>query len=77
MWQVDAAQLLRGFWFSTPRCLDVLERQRVLAETREDAAFGETACRAMQLCLRDEAGEPVPARFEPCMAELRARRDAY
>jgi hypothetical protein len=31
----------------------------------------------MQLCLRDEAGEPVPARFEPCMAELRARRDAY
>jgi WD40 repeat protein len=77
MWLVDAAQLLRGFWLSTPRCLDGVERQRVLAETPDDARFGETACRAMQACLRDEAGAIVPERFEPCLAELHARRDAH
>jgi WD40 repeat protein/tRNA A-37 threonylcarbamoyl transferase component Bud32 len=76
-WLVDAPQLLRGFWLSTPRCLEAVERQRVLAEARADATFGETACLAMQACLRDEAGEAVPERFELCLAELQARRDAH
>lgn len=77
MWLVDAAQLLRGFWLSTPRCLDAVERQRVLAETLDDAVFGETTCRAMQACLRDHSNAIEPERFEPCMAELHASRDAH
>jgi WD40 repeat protein/predicted Ser/Thr protein kinase len=77
IWLVDTAQLLRGFWLSTPRCLAAAERQRILAETQTDAEFGEAACRAMQLCLRDEAGDAVPERFEPCAAEFRARREAH
>jgi WD40 repeat protein/tRNA A-37 threonylcarbamoyl transferase component Bud32 len=77
VWLVDAAQLLRGFWLSTPRCLDAFERQRVLAETRADADFGAGECRAMHECLRDEAGAAVPERFESCLAESRVRRDAH
>jgi WD40 repeat protein/tRNA A-37 threonylcarbamoyl transferase component Bud32 len=76
MWLVDAAQLLRGFWLSTPRCLDAFERQRVLAEARTDAEFGEAECRAMHACLRDEAGA-VADRFEQCLAEFHARRDDH
>jgi WD40 repeat protein/tRNA A-37 threonylcarbamoyl transferase component Bud32 len=92
-WTIDAAQLLRGFWLSTPRCLDAVERQRVLAETRADAEFGESECRTMHACLRDQAspGGPralgggeaqkpavvVPDRFDRCLAELHARRDAH
>jgi WD40 repeat protein/tRNA A-37 threonylcarbamoyl transferase component Bud32 len=76
-WSIDAAQLLRGFWLSTPHCLDASERQDVLAETRADAEFGAAECRAMHACLRDDAGTAVPERFEPCLAEFHARRDAH
>jgi WD40 repeat protein/tRNA A-37 threonylcarbamoyl transferase component Bud32 len=76
-WLVDARQLLRGFWLSTPRCLDAVERQRVLAEAPLDAEFGEAACRTMQACLRDDAGVAVLESFEPCLAELNADRDAH
>jgi WD40 repeat protein len=77
IWLVDAAQLLRGFWSSTPRCLDIGERQRVLAESRADAEFGAGACRAMHDCLRDDVGEVVAARFDACLDEFHARREAY
>jgi WD40 repeat protein len=77
VWLIDADQLLRGYWLSTPRCLDTDDRQHVLAETRSDAEFGEVACRSMHTCLRDESGTAMPDRFEPCWAEFEASRRAH
>jgi WD40 repeat protein len=76
-WLIDPTALLRGFWLSTPQCIDASERQRVLAETHADAEFGAATCRAMQTCLRDDAGRAVPERLEPCLTEFHARRDTH
>jgi WD40 repeat protein len=70
-WLIDAALLLRGYWLATPRCLDAAGRQRVLAEALVDAQFGESACEAMQTCLRERG------HFETCAAEFRDRREAH
>ncbi len=77
VWLIDAKQLLRGFWLSTPLCLTALERQQVLAEARVDAEFGELECRTMQACLRGEPGAAEPDRFPGCLAEFHARRAAH